>query len=313
MRAKKSIQFRQRAVFALLIAILIACWGVWGVGSALTRSTNTVVATPAAPARVVRIGSTAGVIIVGTYWSSRLGAPAILMLHGNGGNRGSMSRASAWLNAHGYAVLAIDLRGHGQSSPATKSFGLFESDDARAAIDWLRRANPGVRVGAIGYSLGGAATLLGREGSLPVDVLVLEAVYPDIRSAIFNRLAMRLGKWPAAAIEPLLSYQSYPRYGVWPSEISPVQALARVKAPVMVIGGEADLHTPPAETRALYRAVRNGGELHIVAKADHDALGGAVSNDLETALLAFLDKNLMGSGHVGRRLDQLACECRTIA
>ena len=196
------------------------------------------------------------------------------------------------LHVQGYAVLSIDFRGHGQSTPAGKSFGLFEADDAHAALAWLRKANPGVRTGAIGFSLGGAASLLGSNGPLDVDALVLEGVYPDIRHAIFNRLAVRLGRWPAAIIEPFLTYQSLPRFGVWPSAISPQRALEHVRMPVMVVGGAEDHNTPPDETRMMYNAVKTHGEFHILAGMNHDDLGRQVPEDFKVALLAFLRRNL---------------------
>ena len=177
------------------------------------------------------------------------------------------------------------------SSPASKSFGLFEAEDAEAALAWLRQNHPQARVGVIGFSLGGAASLLGAKGPLLVDALVLQGVYPDIRRAIFNRLAIRLGRWPASAIEPLLSYQSLPRFGVWPSSISPIRALAQVEAPVLPMGGGKDTNTPPQETRAMYVAIRANAELRILEGVTHDALG-RTSPETFPILLAFLDRNL---------------------
>src|SRR5688572_14009224 len=165
----------KRMLVGLAIVALLGGAGIWAIGSALTRSTNSAVADPAPPARLVKIASSADIELAGTFWASHgPAAPAILLLHGNGSNRGSMTVTAELLNANGYEVLAIDLRGHGQSSPAGKSFGLREADDAHAALDWLRKANPGAPVGAIGFSLGGAASLLGRQGALPVDALVLQ-------------------------------------------------------------------------------------------------------------------------------------------
>ena len=54
----------------------------------------------------------------------------------------------------------IDLRGHGQSSPARMSFGLKEHRDILGAVDWLkgRGYRPG-HIGVLGQSMGGASTL----------------------------------------------------------------------------------------------------------------------------------------------------------
>jgi uncharacterized protein len=267
--------------------------GIWLIGSALTCATNAPVPIPAAPAQFVHIVSDDVTRIAATYWPSHSAkAPAILMLHGNGSNRGSMTEMASLLNRHGYAVLAIDFRGHGQSTPASKSFGVFEADDARAAYSWLRNSDPSRKIGIIGFSLGGAASLLGKNGPLPADALVLEGVYPDIRHAIFNRLASRLGRLGATFLEPLLSYQSLPRFGVWPSEISPINALSKVREPVMIVGGGTDNNTPPGESRAMYDALKQHGEILILAGVSHDELGRYLPVKFTESLLAFLDRTL---------------------
>jgi alpha-beta hydrolase superfamily lysophospholipase len=197
----------------------------------------------------------------------------VLLLHGVRASRAATAPAARWLSSLGYATLAIDFRGHGESEMRARSFGLHESADARAAFAWLKRRQRGAKVAVIGSSLGGAASLLGPAGPVPADALVLQAVYPDIRRAIRNRIAARLTAGPAYLLEPLLSFQSKPRFGVWPSELSPRRALGRYGGPVLVIGGEEDHYTPPGETRALYAAAPGPKLLWLVPNGSHAELG----------------------------------------
>ncbi len=184
----------------------------------------------------------------------------MLLLHGNGASRAQVAENAGWLARQGYAVMAIDFRGHGQSTLVPHSFGLFESRDAAVALDWLRHQQQGARIAAIGISLGGAAALLGDQGPLPADALILQAVYPDIRRAIRNRIAASLGTVPSWLVEPALSFQALPRYGVWPGRIAPLTALRAYHGPVFVIGGGADRFTPPSETREMFaRRIRAAG------------------------------------------------------
>jgi fermentation-respiration switch protein FrsA (DUF1100 family) len=188
-------------------------------------------------------------------------------------NRASTAPTAAWLATLGYATLTIDFRGHGQSEMADRSFGIHEAADARSAFRWLKQKQGGAPVAVIGNSLGGAAALLGSSGPLPADAMILQAVYPDIRRAIRNRIAYRLTAAPAYLLEPLLSYQSLPRLGVLPGELSPLEALRRYRGPVFVIGGEEDRYTPPAETRALFAAAPGMKSLWIVPDHSHAAIG----------------------------------------
>jgi hypothetical protein len=82
---------------------------------------------------------------------------------------------------------------------------------------------------------------LGASGPLPADALVLQAIYPDIRRAIRNRIAAFLPAPLAWALESLLSYQSRLRFGVWPDRLTPTAALAAYQGPVLIVGGEKDV------------------------------------------------------------------------
>ncbi len=88
------------------------------------------------------------------------GWPAVLMLHGLGGNRSSMNAvAEAHLVPYGYAVLTVDARGHGSSGGQSSLVGPREVADYASALSWFR-LRPGVsdvKVGAFGVSLGGGS------------------------------------------------------------------------------------------------------------------------------------------------------------
>src|ERR1044072_480911 len=252
---KRSISIAVAAAF-----VAMALGVVWAVGNTLVRPTASAVAAAQPPARDLTLKAEDGTTAAATYWPGRApNAPGVLLLHGNGASRAQMATKAQWLAGQGYAAMTIDFRGHGQSTLAPRSFGLFESRDAAAAFAWLKREQKGAKIAVIGLSLGGAASLLGDRGPLAADALVLEAVYPDIRRAIRNRIAGALGAAPAWAIEPALSLQAPLRYGVWPGRIAPLAALRRYRGPVFVIGGGADRYTPPPETRAALDAGGGAG------------------------------------------------------
>ncbi len=269
---------RRRITRALLVALILGLGASWLVGSVLSRSSNAPVAAASPPAQDIFLTSADGMRITGTYTpGATTDAPAILLLHGNGASRAAMAQNAAWLAGQGYATLAIDFRGHGQSASASHSFGLFEARDARAAFDWLKARQQGARIGVIGISLGGAAALIGDAGPLPADAFVLQAVYPDIRSAIRNRLSSKLGTILGTIGEPFLSYQSIARQGVWPDRFSPLDAMPRLRVPVLVIGGSADQYTPPTETMALFKAAAGPKQVWIAPGLDHAATSGEES------------------------------------
>ncbi len=284
---------RRRFAVLLLILALLALAGAWLFGSLMARPANHDLPPPAPPARLVRLMASDGVPLVGSFWpGARADAPAVLLLHGVDGSREQMARHAIWLNGQGYAVLAIDFRGHGGSAAVARSFGFTEARDAAAALAFLRTRVPERRVAVIGISLGGAAALLGDAGPLPVQAMVLQGVYPDLRTAIANRIG-RIAGWPVAWLgEPLLSYQSLPRYGVGPARIAPREAIRDYRGALLIIGGTADRSTTVADTRALHAAAPGAAGLWLVDGADHVAISGLWSDDYRRRVGAFLVQTL---------------------
>jgi alpha-beta hydrolase superfamily lysophospholipase len=281
------------------IATLLGCVGLaplaaWLVGSLMVRWKKSLSAPSAAPpAEDFRLATPDGLAIAATYWPGwRQNSPAVLLLHGLGDARQAVAANAEWLANKGFAALAIDFRGHGQSSRAPHAFGLTESIDARTGFDWLKIRQQGAPIGVIGISLGGAASLLGANGPLPADALVLQAVFPDIRRAIRNRIAAFLPAPFAWALEPLLSYQSRPRFGIWPDRLAPIEALADYRRPVLVVGGAADAYTPPAESREIFAAATQGRELLLLEGLDHDQASATQSDAYRDKILTFFSSTL---------------------
>jgi uncharacterized protein len=265
----------------------------WLLGSALVRSTRAKVSPAQPPAQELSIVTSDGLMLAATYWAGdRIDAPGVLLLHGNGASRMQTAENGAWLATKGYAALAIDFRGHGASAPSAHSFGWDESKDARAAFEWLERKQHGARIGVIGISMGGAAALLGNDGPLPANALVLQAVYSDIRHTIRNRIASMMSRVPAICLEPLLSYQSRLRFGVWPSRLAPIEGLSRYRGPVLVIGGASDPFTPPEESRRMYDAAKGDHELWLVPGESHEGLSDLRSAEYRERVYSFFERTI---------------------
>ena len=230
-----------------------------------------------------------GSVISATYWPGcRDDAPALLLVPGLGTLHRRLAANAAFFAGQGYAVLAFDVRGHGASGHAHHGFGWTESIDAHAAFDWLKRRQGGAPVATLGISMGGSALLVGPRGPVPADAMVLQAVFADIRRAVRIRIALAVG-WPLAfLLEPLLSFQSWPRLGVSPRRLSPLKAVAAVDAPVLVIGGGRDLFVPPSETQEMHDAARDPRGLWIAPRLGHIGISDTVDEAYRGTVLRFL-------------------------
>ncbi len=129
---------------------------------------------PAGEVKPVEITTADSVTLTGTFYvSPNTGSPAVAMLHMVGGQRGDWDTLARQLQAAGYNVLTLDLRGHGGSQGQREWSKM--SQDAAAAYTWLA-SRPEVnanRIGFIGASIGANLSLNLAAGQPGVKTLVL--------------------------------------------------------------------------------------------------------------------------------------------
>ncbi|HZI42099.1 MAG TPA: alpha/beta hydrolase [Gemmatimonadaceae bacterium] len=228
---------------------------------------------PSLGARTVDFPSHSGSVIRAWLAPGRPGAGAVLLLHGMGGNRASMLTRAGFLHRAGFTILLPDFQAHGESPGRHITFGQLESLDAEAALAYLRASAPGERIGIIGISMGGAATLVGAK-PLAADALVLESVYPTFKDAVADRLYTWLGPlgFLGRAATPALIQLVAPRIGVDPNHLRPIDAIAGVRQPLLLIAGTDDRYTRLMESRALFARATSPKELWEVEGAGHEDL-----------------------------------------
>ena len=237
-------------------------------------------------AETVEFESDSGAIVKGWWCPTVNSHGVVLLLPGIRANRLSMVDRARFLRRSGYSILLIDFQATGETKGDHITFGWKESRDALAAVDFIHHVDPSARIAIIGSSLGGVATLLATP-PLKVDALVLEAVYPTIEIATRNRMENYLGAF-GRMLTPLLLGQLQLRLGVSASQLRPVDHIADVDCPVLIMSGEKDRNTRTADTQILFERARSRKQLWLVPKAGHVDLHRAARKEYETRVLAFL-------------------------
>ncbi len=136
------------------------------------------VGAPPAGFEEVELAAEDGVTLKAWYAPATNGA-AIILLHGAGGSREGVRDHAVMLAENGYGVLALDMRGHGESGGTTNRFGWQGTRDVGAAVAFLRERETSNLIGALGLSLG-AEVLLGAASA-----------YPEIRAIIADGATQR--------------------------------------------------------------------------------------------------------------------------
>lgn len=286
----------RRLLLRLGIAAVLLCAagaaGLWWLGGTLVAPRPAVIGSPPADlhAREVRLAVPQAPPVAGWWIAGEPGRASVLLLHGIRSDRRAMLGRARLLSRHGYAVLLIDLPAHGESPGDAITLGWREAAAVTAARDWMHEQRPGEKRAVIGVSLGGASVVLGPQPS-GFDAVVLEAVYSDARQAIRNRIAMRLGD-TAATLSPLLAMQAEWRLGIPVRELSPIDRIANLGAPVLVVAGGQDRHTLPAESRAMYGRARAPKSLWLLPDAAHVDFLAHDPAGYTDHVIGFLDRQL---------------------
>lgn len=284
-----------KVLLSLALIAILGLVGLWFAGSLLITPAQTIVGTPPSDlsAQAVVFSDAAGEPIHGWFVAGAKGKGAVLLLHGVRADRRTMINRARFLHASGYAVLLIDFQGSGESPGDAITFGYREAADVKASLRYLHQRLPGERIGIIGTSMGGAATILA-EPEVDADAVVLEQVYPTIRQATEDRLAIHLGPigpWLA----PVLLMTMHSHLGIYPNQLRPIDHIAHLSMPKLLIVGDRDRDTTIAESYAMFVAATGPKELWVVHGARHVDLYGYVGADYQVRVLKFFNTWLRGN------------------
>jgi len=256
-----------------------------------------------ARSRAVRFESLDGVSLNG-YLVPALSQPArfqVVLVHGLFRNAMETETAASIFHALGGDVLLLEMRNHGSSGRAAATFGRDESQDVRAAVDYLRSRAGGAERPLLlyGVSLGAGAVALAAPLVDDLSGLVLDAPMATLAKTAENLMRDGIGLF-----QP---YIFLIRFGVeWINdfdmdEVRPVESLGRLSAdvPVLMIGATVDFRTPPEEVRAVYDALRAPEgikQLWIAEGARHGRVFEHDPDGYRTRLEALVERALSGAG-----------------
>ncbi len=210
-------------------------------------------------------------------------APLLLYLHGARWDvRGSAHRMRR-MHELGFAVLGVDYRGFGQSTPALPSEDMA-LEDARAAWDWLGIQHPAGQRYLFGHSLGGAiATRLAAEVSgqaatrwpgTALSGLIIEGSFTSVADVISRH------RWGWLPVSPLITQR-----------FEAAQHITQVRAPVLVVHGADDATIHPELGRALFDLAPEPKRFVLVQGGSHhntNAIGQPLYRDALGALFGLV-------------------------
>lgn len=224
--------------------------------------------------------------------ASPAAAPAVVVMHGWGGNAALMLPLARPLHEAGYATLFVDARCHGASDDETFTSLPRFAEDVEHAFAWLS-AREGVdpaRIALLGHSVGAGAVLFAASRTPQVAAVVSVAAFSHPAAMMRRWLAAKhipekpIGRYILDYVQKTIGYRF--------DDIAPVATIARIRRPVLLVHGADDEVVPIDEAMQIY-AMRGDTPVELMTlSGDHESFA-----DLEHhmgRLVAFLDREING-------------------
>jgi pimeloyl-ACP methyl ester carboxylesterase len=199
-----------------------------------------------------------------------------------------------------FPVLVFDLRGHGDSEGWCTG-GELEALDVQAAVEHMR-ARGYSRVVTVGASLGGIAVILAAGSAGDADAVV--AISTPARWGTSDTKAVRRMTWVFTHQIGRVAFHRL--FGTrinleWGNPAPPLEAVAKIEVPLLLIHGANDHFFPASDAEALLANANEPKRLRIIERFGHaeDGFTGAFAADLADDVAGLLTLT-PGASNVGR-------------
>lgn len=272
-----------------MLLLLVSLWGFYWAINPLRITSEQTPATYGAAYRDVAFMTGDNIYLRGWYIpSSKIDRPTLILLHGYPADKGDLLSFAIYLHDE-FNILMFDFRYFGQSSGDYTTAGKMEVNDLRAAISFLNQ-NGIFDIGVLGYSMGGAVALMTAASSPSVRAVAVVSSYAHLNWIAQEYYKIPLLRYPLAEITGLLS-----RFfiGVNIHHVSPVDYIADIKKPLLLIYSKNDSVVPYRHALAMQNAAKGQSNVEFILmdKATH----GEVIVKVQQTIKQFFIKNLVKS------------------
>ena len=229
----------------------------------------------------------------------------VILLHGVSDNRTGVLGQADFLLRHGYSVVMMDARGHGESGGTVVTYGWKERHDVVDVVNALYRTERVRHLGALGESMGAAVALQAAAIEPRIEGVVAEDAFADLREVSYDYAGL---DWsPLLGRTVFLPATIFALHGLGaagqfqPDNVSPKEAVATRPFPVLLICGTEDHRIPCRHAESIFQSATGPKDLWIVEGAGHTMALGKAPAEYEARVTGFFTRTFqVVEGDVGQ-------------
>lgn len=215
----------------------------------------------------------------------------VLLFHGYQGNKQEMLSFAEFLHPK-YNLFLFDFRAHGESSGHFTSIGFLEIRDVLGAIDYLKnqKKEESQKIGVLGFSLGAAVGIMAAKDSPEIKAIVADSSY-----ASFDRMVFSVYRVTGFMKKPMTAFARF--FGKFffkidIAEVSPKEAVKKIKTPILLIHGELDKEISIEDPRMIFQAASGPKEIWEAKGSSHGQAYFLEKEIYQEKVLTFFEKYL---------------------
>src|SRR5215472_14633133 len=204
-------------------------------------------------------------------WKIRPRSPSgdwVLLFHGVSDNRTGVLGHAEFLLRHGFSVVMMDSRAHGESGGEMATYGWQERRETVAVVDALTSTERVSHLCALGVSMGAGVALQSAAVEPRIEGVVAEDPFANLREVSYDYAGLHFSPLLGMTLfrpATMTAMKALEKAGGFnPAEVSPEEAVAERNFAVLLICGTRDSTVPCRHAERIYRAAMGPKQLWIV-------------------------------------------------
>jgi pimeloyl-ACP methyl ester carboxylesterase len=217
----------------------------------------------------------------------------VLLFHGRSDNRTGMLGQAELLLRHGYSVVMMDSRAHGESGGAMATYGWQERLDSRSIADELYGTEKPRLLFALGSSMGAAIALQAAGIEPRIVGVVAESSFSDLREVSYDYAGLKWTQWLGKTLFRPATWtalaEAEKEGGFAANDVSPEKAVAVRPFGVLLICDGLDHTIPCRHSQRIFEAATGSKLFWKVPGAGHTQALGVAPLEYKQRVVAFLE------------------------